>query len=503
MKSNYLYKIFFLILALPVITSCSKDFLEVNPVGLNLESNYYKNPTEAFAGLVAAYDPLGMEAAGTYANKLGPLNSASDDCNAGGAQGGNDMKTWQVWHKYTLDPANGPQAEYWTRNFTGVARANTILSKLDIVPGLNAGTKARYTAEAKFLRGYYYFDLVRLFKNVPLFTSPVEGDQIYQAVQATPEAVYKQIEEDLKAAIPDLPATVPAATEGGRATRGAAKALLGKVILYQNNNGRMLEAAELFEDINKVGNAYGYALLPNYGDIFRPDKKYNSELIFEIVHTAVANSGWGGWPNFEGNVYTQMIGSRAYNGTLYESGWGFNPIRSELAALLHNDERYKYTVADIDSMVANGFAQPYEASHENTGFFIQKWAPLKQWKSTGGGNSELNYLNNTQEIRLADTYLMEAEALVRGGGDLVKAGYYLNAVRARVHLPAVAATLENIYKERRLELATEGHRWFDLVRTGQAGTVLAFKGFVTGKHEVLPIPLAELNNTKLEQNPKY
>jgi hypothetical protein len=107
------------------------------------------------------------------------------------------------------------------------------------------------------------------------------------------------------------------------------------------------------------------------------------------------------------------------------------------------------------------------------------------------------------EIRLADTYLMEAEALVMAGTDLTRAADLLNAVRARIGLSAVAATMDNIKLERRLELAGEGHRWFDLVRWGDAATVLAGRGFVAGKHEILPIPLNELNNTKLEQSKEY
>ncbi|HEX2845286.1 MAG TPA: RagB/SusD family nutrient uptake outer membrane protein [Chitinophagaceae bacterium] len=504
MRTNYFSKICLVLLALPVLHACKKSFLDVDPVGLNLESNYYSNPTEAFAGLVAAYDPLGMETAGTYANKLGPLNSASDDCVAGGASGGNDMNTWQVWNNYTLTPAVGPQMEYWTRNFTGVSRTNIILSKLGDVPGLDENTKKRYIAEGKFLRAYYYFDLVRLFKNVPLFTAPVATEEIYNQVQAAPADVYAQIEKDLRDAIPDLPPTVPVTTEGGRATQGAAKALLGKVILFQNDNSRMMEAANLFEDVNKQDNIYGYKLMTNFGDIFRPDKKFNSESVFEIGHTSVANGNWNAWGAVEGNVYTQMIGPRAYTGTIYETGWGFNPVRKELADLLYGDPRYQYTVADIDSMVDAGAATSYEASYQNTGYFVQKFAPLKQWKSTGGGNVELNYPNNVIEIRLADTYLMEAEALLRApGGDAVKAAKYLNDVRARVGLTPVAATLDNVALERRKELATEGHRWFDLVRTGKAATVLAFKGFVAGKHEILPIPLNELTNTKLVQNPNY
>jgi starch-binding outer membrane protein, SusD/RagB family len=115
----------------------------------------------------------------------------------------------------------------------------------------------------------------------------------------------------------------------------------------------------------------------------------------------------------------------------------------------------------------------------------------------------LNYPNDYIEIRLADTYLLQAEALVKTGTNPTRAAELLNAVRARVGLPAVPATLDNIYKERQLELATEGHRWFDLVRTGKAAAELAFKGFTAGKNEVLPIPLTEFINKNIDQNPNY
>lgn len=476
--------------------SCTKEFLEVQPKGTALEENYYKDAQEAYNGLVAAYDPLGTECGSTYSNKLGPLNSASDDCYAGGATS-SDVPAWQAWNNYTVDPSVGIQADFWSRNFTGVYRANILLSKLDGVP-MDEALKARYIAESKFLRAYFYFDLVRLFKNVPLFTSLVSPADIFNVTQAKPQDVWAQIEKDLNEAIPDLPVSIPV-SENGRVTKMAATALLGKVILFQNNESRMLEAADLFEQVNTSPN---YELLPDFGQIFRADNEFNKESIFEIVHTSQALHGWGSWPNFEGNVYTQMCGPRAYVGPTYVAGWGFNPITPELVALLKNDPRYPYTVSNIDSLKVAGVAT-YEKGYQNTGYFVQKFAPLQEFYSTIGGDPVLNYPNNVIEIRLADTYLMEAEALVRGGGNAAKAQFYLDKVRARVGLPSVPATLDNIYKERRLELATEGHRWFDLVRTGQAGTALASKGFTVGKNEILPIPLAELANTKLVQNPLY
>jgi len=491
------HKIFLILIAAGLfLGSCTKEFLEVQPKGTSLEENYYQNAQEAFNGLVAAYDPLGTECGATYSNKLGPLNSASDDCYAGGATS-SDVPAWQAWNNYTVDASVGIQADFWSRNFTGVYRANILLSKLDGIP-MDEALKARYIAESKFLRAYFYFDLVRLFKNVPLFTSLVSPADIFNVTQAKPEDVWAQIEKDLNEAIPDLPVSIPV-SENGRVTKMAATALLGKVILFQNNESRMLEAADLFEQVNTSPN---YELLPDFGQIFRADNEFNKESIFEIVHTSQALHGWGSWPNFEGNVYTQMCGPRAYVGPTYVAGWGFNPITPELVALLKNDPRYPYTVSNIDSLKVAGLAT-YEKGYQNTGYFVQKFAPLQEFYSTIGGDPVLNYPNNVIEIRLADTYLMEAEALVRGGGNASKAQFYLDKVRARVGLPSVPATLDNIYKERRLELATEGHRWFDLVRTGQAGTALASKGFTVGKNEILPIPLAELANTKLVQNPLY
>lgn len=487
--------------SLQFFAACKKSFLETTPDGIILESNYYQNPTQAMSGLTAAYNPLAWEAGGTdntYISKLGPLNSATDECYAGGGSS-TDMVGWQMWDTYNLSAAVGPQAGFWDRNYTGIYRSNVMLQKLVNVPGLDANTAARYTAEAKFLRAYYYFDLVRLFKNIPLILAPIPTNQIFGQVQAKPEDVYAQIEKDLKDAIPNLPATV-AASEYGRATKGAGNALLGKVILFENNTARMQEAAGYFELVNSSPN---YHLLPSFGDIFSPDNKFNAESVFEIIHTASQNAGWGTWPNFLANVYTQMIGPRTYTGPNYwAGGWSFNPIRKDFAVAMKNDPRYQYTIANIDSIVNAAPGRSYIAGYNNTGYFIQKYAPLAKYVSTTG-QAELNFPNDYIEIRLADTYLMEAEALIRGGGDAGKAQGYLDKVRARVGLTSVPATLANIYNERKFELATEGHRWFDLVRTGQASTVLAAKGFKAGTNEILPIPLVELNNTKLIQNPNY
>jgi len=504
MKLNYVKYTSVVLLGVGVcFISCKKSFLETTPKGEFLEANYYQTPDQAFSGLVAAYDPLVTETGGsdqTYTNPLGPLNSASDDCYAGGG-GSSDTPDWQTWNNYTLNSAQGPQAGFWTINFLGVSRTNTILSKLSSVPGLSAALASRYTGEAQFLRAHYYFDLVRLFKNVPLITTPLDPSTIYNQPQAAPSAVYAQIEADLNAAIPNLPATI-ASSETGRVSQGAAIALLGKVLLYEQ---KWAASAAQFAKINGTPGVasptYGYKLQATFGSVFSPDNKFNSEAIFEIPHTATQNYNWGQWDSFKANVYVQMVGPRDFGDATYAGGWGFNPITKSLHDVMVGDPRYGYTIYNMDSL-ATLEAKTYTPSYQNTGWFLRKYAPLTKYKSTTG-TVELNYPNDYIEIRLADTYLMEAEALINASGDLTRAAALVNAVRARVGLAPVAATLANVYSERRLELATEGHRWFDLVRWGQAPATLAFKGFVSGKNEILPIPLNELSNTKLVQNPGY
>ncbi|MDB5231758.1 MAG: carbohydrate-binding protein SusD [Chitinophagaceae bacterium] len=505
MKKSYKSYIVLFIAAVSILAACKKAFLEVHPVGgTALESGYYKNAAEVFNGLVATYDPLGSETGGTYSDKVGLLNAASDDCGAGGGSA-TDQVNWANWDNFTVTVGQGPQGDLWGRNYTGIYRANLLLSKMENVPDLTAAQKGRYTAEVKFLRAYYYFDLVRLFKNVPLITASIPTAEIYNIPQAKPEEVYAQIEKDLTEAIAEanLPNTVSAATEGGRVTKGAAKALLGKVYLYEE---KWAAAAQQLGDVNGTPggtSTYGYKLLSNFGDIFKPTNKFNSESIFEIVHTSQARQDWNAWGAFEGNVMVQMVGPRNYNGPIYVTGWGFCPLTTELVNAIKNDPRYPYTAANIDSIVNAAPGRTYEKGYQNTGYFIEKYAPKSTYRSTLGGVADLNYPYDYIEIRLADTYLMEAEALVHTGSNTPRAQALLDAVRARVGLASVPVSLPSIYNERRLELATEGHRFFDLVRTGQAATVLAPFGFKTGKNEYLPIPLNDLNNTKLVQNAGY
>ena len=484
------YKIGLIIAVIMGSISCSKDIIELSPTGTVLESNFYKTETELFQGLVAAYDPLGF--ATNFTMKMGLLNAASDDTHAGGSDA-SDQPSWVAYDKFTIDPNLGPQAGLWSKNYTGIYRANLIIEKSEgTVTGLTADKKARYVAEAKFLRAYYYFDLVRWFGNVPLITATPAADAIYKQTQSAPAAVYAQIEKDLKEAVAtsQLPETL-AADELGRITKGAAKALLGKVILFQNSNARMGEAATLFEDII---NSNAYALEKNYADIFKPDNKFGKESIFEIYSSGNRKGDWGlGIDGNEGNKDVQFCGMRDYVGATYANGWSFCPVSLDLVNFMQNDPRFAATVIDGKALKATGAS--YTAGYQNTDYFIKKYSPLAAFKATSG-EPALNWGYNIKEIRLADVLLMAAECFNRSGND-AKAQTYLNRVRARVALSAKNSTgatlLQDIYDERRLELATEGMRFWDLIRTNKAATVLSNQGFKAGKHEFLPIPQSEVD----------
>lgn len=489
--------------AIFLVASCSEDFLNVEPKGTNLEDNYYKNEDQAYSGLVAVYDMIGKQSRG-FENMICMLNAGSDDFYAGGG-GATDGAGIQAFSDYTLSQVTIPRS-FWSDFYQGIFRANVLLQKLPNV-SMDATKKARFTAETKALRAYYYFELVRTFRNIPLILEPIPTADIYNVLQATPEAVYAQIEKDLTEALPDLPNTVVISTEAGRLSKGAVQALLGKVYLYEGKKSQA--AAELAVVNGTPGgtSVYGYKLLTNYADLWKVSNKFNSESIIEIVHTNKSNADWDFWGSGadEGNSICIMTGPRGYsrpaNSTApdYVSGWSFCTVTQSLYDVLKNDPRFAATILDMKVLKAAGLAN-WTPAYSDTGYFLKKFLPLNSDTSTSGGATALNYKQDVYAIRLADTYLMEAEAL---GGTGARAQALLDAVRARVGLTSTPVSLDAIAAERRLELAGEGHRWFDLVRTGKAAIALADRGFTADKNEIWPIPLKELENTKIVQNPNY
>jgi len=495
------------------LLSCKKSFVDITPEGQFLTENYYKDKDQAYGALVGVYDGIRKNSGG-FENLITMMNAGSDDHYAGGG-GPTDGAGIQAFSNYTLNANNIP-ASFWNDHYQGIFRANILLQKIPNTV-METGLKARFEAETKALRALYYFNLVRLFKNVPLLLEPLTATNMYNVTQAAPATVYAQIEKDLTEAIPALPGTVSATTEAGRLTKGAAQALLGKVYLFQNKGS---QAAVQFAAVNgatpgAVG-PYGNRLLANFSDLWVVSNKFNAESILEVGHSSAGNSDWGFWGSGrdEGNTVNIMVGPRSYAKTSgspapdLPSGWSFNVFTQDFYDAIKTDPRFGATVLDLKAMSTAGQAN-YIAGHQNTGYFLNKYLPRRADVTTGGGATELNFRQNTYIIRLADTYLMEAEAL---GGTGARAQALLDAVRARVGLPSVPVSLAAIKAERRLELAGEGHRFFDLVRWGDAAAKLGAKlqiggvtspGFQTNKNEIFPIPFSELQGTKLVQNPGY
>jgi len=498
--SSYLFIAVALMISL---VSCEKGFIEVQPKGQFLSANYYSDKDQAFAGLVGVYDVMRKNSSG-FENMITMMNAGSDDQVAGGG-GSTDGAGIQGFNTFTLNAIIMP-GSFWSDYYQGIFRANTLLSKLESVP-MDATLKARFGAEAKALRAYYYFNLVIMFKNIPLLLDPLTATNMYDVVQAAPTDVYTQIEKDLTEAIVDLPATVPVASEGGRLTKGAAQALLGKVYLYDGKNA--LAATQLAEVNGTPGGTsqYGYRLLSNFSDLWVVSNKFNTEAIIEVNHSSIGSSGWGNWGSGsdEGNSVNVMVGPRSYSrpsgstAADLPSGWSFNTFTQDFYDVIKTDPRFTATVFDLNALKAAGKAD-YIAGYQDLGYYLNKFLPRTSDVSTGAGDQVLNYKQDTYAIRLADTYLLEAEAL---GATGARAQALLDAVRKRVGLPSVTVNLAAIKAERRLELAGEGYRFFDLVRWGDAATKLAGNGFVAGKNEVFPIPYRELQGTKLVQNPNY
>lgn len=483
-----IYKIYLVVFIVAIgFNACSEEYLDVVSEDTNSE-NFFNTQADYESALVAAYDLLQS----SYLNvMLGEI--ASDNTLAGGESATNEIGIQQI-DDMTHTPVNDQLSDIFQWMFSGVNRANFILEFQDKI---DFPDKPRVLGEARFLRAYYYFELVKFFGDVPLVVDQrfLFGDQF--EVDRTPATeVYEQIELDLLFAIENLEFTTP---DIGRASRGSAQALLGKVYLFQE---KYELAADVLDDVIESN---VYSLVEDYSTIFENDNENNSESVFEIQYSDLEGAGFGCLQCSEGNVAVGFNGIRNYTGPLFDSGFSFNVPTQEVVDLFTNEDVRKETaILDIDEFAAANGAT-FSVGFEHTGFYNRKYIARQGDLNTGDAN--LTNPNNYRAIRLADVYLMAAEAYNSGNLSDERARTYLNIVRERAGLDEVdvsgAALGDAIFLDRRLELVGEGHHFFDLVRTGRAAAEI--DGFITGKNEVFPIPLEEiiLAGNRWEQNPNY
>ncbi len=478
------------VLAGLVLWACTDDFVDVESFDEDTE-NFFNSEEDYESALIAAYDMLQS----TYLNvMLGEI--ASDNTLAGG-ESATDVPGIQEIDDMQHTPVNAQLRDIWNWMFAGVNRANYILEFKDKIDFPN---KNIILAEATFLRAYYYFELVKWFGDVPLAVDQRLLFGAQNTVDRTPASqVYEQIERDLIFASDNLPVTQ---AQVGRVTKGAAQALLGKVYLFQN---KFPESANYLEQVINSGT---YDLLEDYSTMFENDNENNIESVFEVQYTDVEGAGFGCLQCSEGNVAVGFNGIRNYSGPVFESGFSFNvPTQEAFDAFEPSDVRRDVAILDIEAWAAANSDVSYVEGHEHTGYYNRKYIARQGDLNTGDAN--LTNPNNYRAIRFADVLLMAAEALNRGDIDDAKARQYLNRVRERAGLIPVSTDLADnnltnaIYQERRVELVGEGHRFFDLVRTGRAAAEI--EGFQTQKHELFPIPSIEIElaGNRWEQNPGY
>ncbi len=502
---NRIFKIASVLLAIGLLSvACSDEFLERSPLVGTTEDNFYQTEEDAVAAVNAAYAALQFELspAGHFRWFWGDI--MSDDAVKGGS-GDNDVN-----ELLQLETFQGPtntdllEGEWWA-DFEGIYRANVVLDKVPPIE-MDPDLKARILAEARFIRAWFNYNLVTIFGGVPLVDRVLAPSE-YTMPRATADEIWAFLKSDLQAAIPDLPARSQYPPQQlGRITKGAAQALLLKAHMWLKE---FAEAQTLAEAIVNSGE---YTLAPDYGSIFTEAGENGPGSIFEIQYMNASGGNWGRNAANEGtftNVFQRARGQ-------FE-GFGFNIPTQDLVDAFFvegfEDPRLSSTVfREGDNMGDRGIftkeatGQPYDYHPKK--YFNNKAeeAPFGDPNPNGGSNDRV--------IRYADVLLLHAEAAYQNGNEEA-ARTSLNAVRARARagnddiLPDVTASgpdlLEAIYHERRVELGMEGHRFFDLVRTGRASAELGPLGYVEGTHNRFPIPETQIQATNgaITQNPGY
>jgi hypothetical protein len=468
-------------------SGCADDYLDVDQTESisTKDIELFNNDAGATSFVTSIYGKF-LNWDMTSFGWIGLSSITSDDADKGSSPGdtGTDK---DVLDALTYNASNPSAESTFNANYDGINRCNQALNILPKLDKVDANLRARLAGEAKFLRAFMYFTLVKCYGGVPIVDHlPVPGsdpDRIMQLTRKTSAEVYAFIENDLNDAIAALPEKgAYSANEKSRVSKGAAYALLAKVSLYQKNWQKVID------NCNKVT---GYSIVSNYATMFRPAGKFDSESIFEIyAQGAVPAKGIEGYSNTQG--------ARGAGGW----GWGFNtPSQSLVNAYESGDVRKDATIIFKGTTLYDGRVVPTTVENDRYNYKAYSSAYTDAWET----DVDIKYL------RYAEVLLMKAEAS-NELGQTSDAIPLLNQIRNRAGLANTTAVSQAdvrtaIWKERRVEMAFEHDRFFDLVRTGQAKAAFAVDGkvFTEGKNELFPIPAAFLKQTGglSSQNPGY
>ena len=461
MKTKNILSIFILI----SFMSCSKEFTDLSPISERNTGSFYTSANDFEVALAGVYNTLLSQ--GVYNEAIWIMNDLRSDItfwDAGGLAAA--IVRYDDFEETTIDYVG---RDSWIAHYKGIGRANSVIGRIEDVE-MDASQKARIVGEAKFLRSLLYYNLATTFGNVPLvLNEATSADDDKENVQVPIAQIYSQIAADLTEAESSLPSTA----KGGRATKGAAAALLGKVYLTQ---GDKTSAASALKRVS------GYSLVDNYTDLWGVENEFNKESIFEVSY----ESGYG----VLGNLYTSAMNTEL--GATVTSGSRNFPTKSLISSYEAGDTRFEASIAGIGSE-AVGFAA------DGAGWCIKY--------GTTNPSTDNDGPNNWVVLRYADVLLMLAEAL----GESTESYGYINQVRARAGLGAISSSTagtfaEKLLQERKVELAFEGHRWPDLKRFGVAASVMSSDPRaidIRGRLN-LAIPQREMDiNPDFVQNPGY
>jgi hypothetical protein len=498
-----------------LILSCSDEFLDVDVQGgvsTTSDPNLAQKLVTGVYNSLLQGDSWGNGDVHGFAF-ISASSIMSDDADKGSTPSDQAVPVGDM-DNFTLTPTNKFCETLWSGHYNSIGAANQALKAL-AVASIETDLRNQLIGEVRFLRGYLYFNLVRMYGGVPLVLRvPVDADDANSdpafQTRATAAVVYDSIVQDLQYAANNLPLRGVGAP--GHASKGAAQSLLAKVYMYKASNATNptpnADWQKVFDLTEAVIASGKYSLVDDYATIWRQEQDNNVESIFEIQTGEFNNS------NLNPDLYTVCQGARqGGSGGWDDLGWGFNtPSTNLLSAYEPGDLRKTGTIIFIDNsgthagtVLWDGFRIPSSDSVQN--LYYNYKAYTSRTKEQYANSGDKNRPKNIRILRYADVLLMNAEAAIHlGTGD--PAGK-INLLRDRADLlPKGIVTIADVWQERRVELAMEHDRFWDVVRQGNAAAVMHAAGktnFVAGKHELLPIPNSQilLSGNKLTQNPNY
>lgn len=476
-------------------TGCSDSFLEVTSPTQEFIDTYYTTDAHIQEAVVAAYDPLHWTDWGM--NEYNPVTLMSDIMADDLWIGGQDRTDNQAWHlmmNFEAIPTNVIKG-LWSVAYSGVKRSNDVLTYLEWA-GENVTTENRayYTAQVLTLRALYYNWLWKFWGNIPYYDVNLTAP--YLAEQLPADQIYEKIIADLDNVISMNVLPMRETPENyGRITKAMVYMLYTEVVMYQNDESRYGKALQYMQEIINSGE---YDLVDDYASIFKESGEWNKESIFEVNYTDDnAVRSWSAPLTAGGTVLPTLISPHTWpDGTDgHDQGWGFCPVRLETYERYANND----TRRDATCWNAGALGVDYNKRYQDTGLFLEKYTALTGNNKDQKADAQLNWNNNLRIYRFSETLLNAAELIARGAGS-GDARLYLNKVRKRAGLVTeLEPTIDNIIEERHLEFVGEGKRYWDLIRTGKASTVLVPDEYGyrtntwTENKKYLPIPQSEID----------